>query len=119
MVQKWMRESVVVECKNETFALVCEERRVHISDDQELLGEGLAEALAKDEKQIKLLWAAALEDIQPLMQLKDKDLLYVSASSATHKKCTWSVRTYKVMSSFDTSAIVDAFKARKTLQLTS
>ena len=45
MVQKWMRESVVVECKNETFALVCEERRVHISDDQELLGEGLTEAL--------------------------------------------------------------------------
>ena len=53
-----------------------------------------------------------MDDIQPLMQLKDKDLLYVSAISATHKKCTWSVRTYKVMSSFDTSAIVDAFKAR-------
>ena len=45
MVQKWMRESVVVECKNETFAVVCEERRVHISDDQELVGEGLTEAL--------------------------------------------------------------------------
>ena len=33
MVQKWMRESVVVEFKKETFALVCEDRQVHSSDE--------------------------------------------------------------------------------------
>ena len=54
---------------------------------------------------------AALEDIQPLMQLKDKDLLYISAH-ATSTNGTWTVATYKVMSSFDRSTIVDAFKAR-------
>ena len=45
------------------------------------------------------------------MQLKDKDLLYISAH-ATNKKGTWTVATYKVLSTFDTSTIVDAFEAR-------
>ena len=72
---------------------------------------GVAHSNAIDEEQIKLLWTAALEDIQPLMQLKDKDLLYISAH-ATSTNGTWTVATYKVMSSFDTSTIVDAFKAR-------
>ena len=72
---------------------------------------GLAHSNAIDEEEIKLLWTAALEDIQPLMQLKDKDLLYISAH-ATSTNGTWTVATYKIMSSFDTSTIVDAFKAR-------
>ena len=72
---------------------------------------GLAHSNAIDEEQIKLLWTAALEDIQPLMQLKDKDLLYISAH-ATSRNGTWTVATYKIMSSIDRSSIVDAFIAR-------
>ena len=72
---------------------------------------GVAYRSATEEAHIKLLWTAALEDIQPLMQLKDKDLLYISAH-ATNKKGTWTVATYKVLNTFDTSSIVDAFKAR-------
>ena len=72
--------------------------------------EGVAHRSATEEGQIKLLWTAALEDIQPLMQLKGKDLLYISAH-ATNKKCTWTVAPYKCLSTFDTSSIVDAFKA--------
>ena len=66
---------------------------------------------ATEEEQIKLLWTTALEDIQPFMQLKDKDLLYISAH-ATSTNGTWTVATYTVMSSSDRSSIVDAFKAR-------
>ena len=53
----------------------------------------------------------ALEDIQPVMQLKENDLLYISAN-ATSRNGTWTVSTYKVMSSSDRTSIVDAFKAR-------
>ena len=72
---------------------------------------GLAHSNAIDEEEIKLLWTAALEDIQPVMQLKDKDLLYISAH-ATSTNGTWTVATYKVMCSCDGSTIVDAFIAR-------
>ena len=72
---------------------------------------GLAHSNAIDEEEIELLWTVALEDIQPVMQLKDKDLLYISAH-ATSRNGTWTVATYKIMSSIDRSAIVDAFLAR-------
>ena len=44
-------------------------------------------------------------------ELKDKDLLYISAH-ATSRNGTWTVATYKIMSSIDRSSIVDAFLAR-------
>ena len=72
---------------------------------------GLAHSNAVDEEEIELLWTVALEDIQPVMQLQDKDLLYISAN-ATSRSGTWTVSTYKVISSTDRSSIVDAFKAR-------
>ena len=72
---------------------------------------GLAHSNAIDEEEIELLWTVALEDIQPVMQLKDKDLLYISAP-ATSRNGTWTVATYKVISSTDRNSIVDAFKAR-------
>ena len=75
------------------------------------VGAFLGKSLVIVEGHVKLLWTAALEDIQPLMQLKDKDLLHISAH-AKNKKDTWTVATYKVLNTFDTSSIVDAFKAR-------
>ena len=72
---------------------------------------GLANSNADHEEEIELLWTVALEDIQPVMQLQDKDLLYISAN-ATSRSGTWTVSTYKVISSTDRNSIVDAFKAR-------
>ena len=72
---------------------------------------GLANSNADHEEGIELLWTEALEDIQPVMRLQDKDLLYISAN-ATSRSGTWTVSTYKVISSTDRSSIVDAFKAR-------